>query len=936
MACTIWKPLALGALVLSAAACGDSSVVGGTVDAGTDLGVLDTGPLDTGPADTGPADTGPADTGPLDTGPTDTGPSDAGPMGCTQASDCAGNSGGPACDTAAGRCVPCTPTDDRCAAGQYCTTDNACAAGCRNDAACMGDGGPNGRCDTATRQCVACVTNDHCAAGTVCVGNVCVMGCTTERPCPSGQTCCDAACVDTTTSIAACGACGNRCTIPNAMPACTNGTCTVGTCTAPNADCDTNATNGCEVNTQTDTAHCGGCGMACATRPNATAACAAGMCQYTCATGFQDCDGDPSNGCEANLLTDATRCGTCTNRCALANATSSCAMGQCAVATCTTGFGDCDSNAGNGCETDTRTNVTHCGACGTSCPGAPNAVPACTGGMCALTCTAGFADCDGNATNGCEVDTRTSATHCGGCGRTCMLANATAACAGSLCAVSACTTGFGDCDGNAANGCETNTRTSDTHCGACGTVCAAGQRCDAGACTRIVTATGCGLGDGGTTSGNAFTRFCTLRGGVGLISGALGTSNAISTTLRIPTTALPTGARVVAAMLYRLTYDRTNTYLTGLSLDGVNLASRMRRIYVTPSGSPYEVFRADITQVVQDALPRASGGSLALTVQQTPADSSGGYGWWIAYSANSLPERTVVVYDGGHTDTQPGNGAFALEGFVAGPSPVSARVHLHGGGDSAGDAASTARFVTSRGVVALNDVTEPLAGLYAGTQVADVSSVLAPGDLRASMDFVLRNYSGVAFAALEVNATPPEQCSPACGVGEVCLGGQCRTALGCGHGARVGFTNASTYPDIAACGAELTWDEVSLSGAALCAPGWRLCTTADLNRTAGPTPDLSAARAWVNYVDATTDRYGDYTVPACGGVTPAVANLRGTGACTPSGTFPEGWRLAVTPSSWTRSHQTSASCVEHTFHACAFPGGSIAQARGSALCCRGQ
>ncbi len=478
-----------GVLIALASACGSGSSVVPDNDAGTtpdDMGKADTGPADTGPTDTGPTDTGPTDTGPTDTGPMDTGPTDAGPMRCTQASDCAGDPGGPACDTTSGRCVTCTPTDDRCPAGRYCTADRACATGCRDDMACAADGGTSPRCDTTTRQCVACVTNEHCAAGTVCVGNVCVMGCTTERPCPSGQTCCDAACVDTTTSIAACGACGNRCMVPNAMPACTNGTCTVGTCTAPNANCDGNATNGCEVNTATDTAHCGACGMACAARPNTTATCAAGMCQYTCAMGFADCDADPSNGCETNTGTSASHCGACGRVCNPPNATAACAMGQCTIAACTMGFGDCDSNPTNGCETDTRTATAHCGACGTSCPGAPNAVPACALGTCALTCTAGFADCDGNATNGCEADTRTSTAHCGGCGRTCSASNSTLVCMASTCTLTGCAAGFANCDGNVANGCETDTRTTVTHCGACGTTCPARANsvtsCAAGAC----------------------------------------------------------------------------------------------------------------------------------------------------------------------------------------------------------------------------------------------------------------------------------------------------------------------------------------------------------------------------------------------------------------------------------------------------------------------
>jgi hypothetical protein len=38
--------------------------------------------------------------------------------------------------------------------------------------------------------------------------------------------------------------------------------------------------------------------------------------------------------------------------------------------------------------------------------------------------------------------------------------------------VAACNAGFGDCDGMAANGCETNTTSSAQNCGSCGRVCA--------------------------------------------------------------------------------------------------------------------------------------------------------------------------------------------------------------------------------------------------------------------------------------------------------------------------------------------------------------------------------------------------------------------------------------------------------------------------------
>lgn len=911
-------------VVGAVAACDGASVVGGPRDAGSDLG--DVPSLDTSSRDDASQTDGPS-------APTDLGAPDGGPTRCASAAACVGDPRGPSCDLATGQCAPCTPADDRCPSGQYCTAQNACAAGCRDDAACAA-GGAGARCNTATRQCVACVTDDHCALGARCLGNACVMGCSPDRGCPNGQTCCEGGCVDTQSNIASCGGCAMRCAVPNAQAACAAGVCGVGACTAPFADCDRSAGNGCETDTQRDVAHCGGCAMACAARANAGAACMGGVCVYTCAAGFDDCDGDPSNGCEADLNTDVARCGACANRCAVANATARCVAGRCAVGACAAGFAACDSDPGNGCETSTETSVMHCGGCGQACAAPANAAATCEAGRCSFTCQPGFADCDGNASNGCEVDTRSSATHCGACNRGCALSNATAQCAGSRCTVAQCAAGAGDCDGEASNGCEANLRTSASHCGACGRSCATGEVCEAGACARAVEVTGCGVSDGGTVTPNTLSRFCSVRGGVGMLSGALGVSGAQSATLRIATGDMPSGARIVSAMLYRLTYDRTSTYGASLFVDGTGLESTTRRLYVTPSGSPYEVLRADMTAVLRNALPRAVNGTLELALGQTVSDSSGGFGWWIVYAAPSLAERHIVIYDGGHTDTQPGNGSFALDGFVVGAAPVRARLHLHGGGDGPNDAPSTARFTTSRGVITLNDVTDPSGGLYAGTQAVDVASVLAPGDLRATLDFTLRNYSGVAFAALEVSTDPPERCAPACASGETCLGGRCQPSLGCARGARVGFRDVSTYPAIAACGGELTYDEVAQSESALCAAGWGLCTPSQLNAVSGLAPDLSAPRAWLHYVDPATDRFGDYLVPACGGLSPAVANLRGTAACTPGGNFPEGWRLAVTPSLWSSSHQSSSGCIAHAHHVCAFAGGSVAQVRGAALCCR--
>jgi hypothetical protein len=412
---------------------------------------------------------------------------------CTGAADCRTDPMLSVCDVTTGQCVQCVATSDTCPAAQHCNaTTQRCEAGCRNDDGCTAVMGSDAgmaartRCDVVAHRCVDCLTNDHCPVGMLCAANVCSPGCSATRGCPSGQACCGSACVETATSLAHCGRCDGRCDVANGLPICLAGSCSVAGCTAPFGDCDRSATNGCETDTRTAVAHCGACGSACRVPANATATCEGGRCGYVCATGFSDCDLDPANGCEVDLQTDATRCGTCSIACNPPNATPSCVAGRCAVATCDTGFGDCDSNATNGCETNVRTTVTHCGRCGNACPERPNAFPGCVAGTCVISCLAGFADCDGDATNGCEVNTRTSASHCGACGRSCAASGGTGICEGSVCRVTGCDAGRGNCDGVAANGCEVDLTATLTHCGACANVCPARlnaiSTCAGGAC----------------------------------------------------------------------------------------------------------------------------------------------------------------------------------------------------------------------------------------------------------------------------------------------------------------------------------------------------------------------------------------------------------------------------------------------------------------------
>lgn len=63
------------------------------------------------------------------------------------------------------------------------------------------------------------------------------------------------------------------------------------------------------------------------------------------------------------------------------------------------------------------------------------------------------------------------------------------------CGPATCPAGRADCDGTGANGCETDTLTSATSCGACGRLCALGSSCSGGVCSP---APECAAGSGRT------------------------------------------------------------------------------------------------------------------------------------------------------------------------------------------------------------------------------------------------------------------------------------------------------------------------------------------------------------------------------------------------------------------------------------------------------
>lgn len=179
----------------------------------------------------------------------------------------------------------------------------------------------------------------------------------------------------------------------------------------------------------------------------------------------------------------------------VANGTLTCNSGAYTLS-CTAGFGNCDGNMANGCETPLNT-LSNCGACGALCP-AINDTPVCAASVCTISsCSAGFANCNGLASDGCETNVMTDLNNCGTCGHFCAAPFATPACLSGACIIASCFAGYGDCDLVFANGCETNLMTSATSCGTCGHVCSGGTPiCVSGVCASSCTD---GIKDGAET-----------------------------------------------------------------------------------------------------------------------------------------------------------------------------------------------------------------------------------------------------------------------------------------------------------------------------------------------------------------------------------------------------------------------------------------------------
>ena len=383
-----------------------------------------------------------------------------------------------------GVCLDTSTDPSNCGScGNVCPSGKACVSGsCRPLCqpplyACT-----SGSCNNLAidnNNCGAC--SHICPTGQQCVAGQCKV------ICPVGQTNCSGTCTVIQNDPINCGVCGTVCPVgaSHTQGVCASGVCETA-CTPPYSDCDGNSANGCESNYNNDVTHCGTpCGSACPVYDHTAPTCTSGVCGWFCSpSNWKDCNANYVDGCEVDTLTNAANCGVCGHVCtAPANAVATCIGGSCGF-TCNVGYADCNGFSSDGCEINKNTDLSNCGSCGNVCPARAHAVTTCTSGVCGFTCNAGYADCDLNAANGCEMNTNTNTNNCGSCGNACPArANAVTTCASGVCGYT-CNTGYDDCNGLASDGCEINKNTDLSNCGSCSHKCGFEQYCSSGTCQR--------------------------------------------------------------------------------------------------------------------------------------------------------------------------------------------------------------------------------------------------------------------------------------------------------------------------------------------------------------------------------------------------------------------------------------------------------------------
>ncbi len=333
-----------------------------------------------------------------------------------------------------------------------------------------------------------CTTSEDCAFQQVCEGGECKYchteycpelgydngvcgGCTSPDCHPFNNTCI----YDCTNTGFTCSGGGNCWCLREESCDCDVDVCTESGCCTPMCNwCGNGLTCGDD-----------GCGGSCGTCPSNTH-CFIGCCD--CDAGYDNCDGDWSNGCETNTNTDEDNCGECGNECA---SDETCDDGECVEHNCCTSY-MCDGGScipygesccvGDGCVPDCNVECTT----DEECSGCEDDSDCGTGELC----------CDGICETECQGDESWILDSCGECGgsvlceddekscyyyKDCYVYHSTLDCVtpGKYQCDPCCTP---DCDGK---------ECGDDGCGgSCGS-CGSGETCENGICVDSIVTVDC-------------------------------------------------------------------------------------------------------------------------------------------------------------------------------------------------------------------------------------------------------------------------------------------------------------------------------------------------------------------------------------------------------------------------------------------------------------
>jgi hypothetical protein len=217
------------------------------------------------------------------------------------------------------------------------------------------DAGARYVCRTEGQTCRA---NQTCCDGLTCASGKCAT--VVETPtCPAGQFLCGGACIPNCAPIDDCHVAGE---CDSKAQACTNPLAADGTA------CANHGSDQCMIDGHCQAGQCYEVPRDCS-MPHAVTRCDfyTGDCLLlVCNTGWRDCNGDQSDGCEIHTMSDVNNCGACGNVCPSNHGTPTCGNGTCGIA-CDEGFANCDNSRTTGCQTNLMTSKNHCGACSVQC-----------------------------------------------------------------------------------------------------------------------------------------------------------------------------------------------------------------------------------------------------------------------------------------------------------------------------------------------------------------------------------------------------------------------------------------------------------------------------------------------------------------------------------------------------------------------------------------